>query len=140
MHELTGLLEGLGLDPYLGFLHQVDYGRPSLALDLLEPFRHAIADRFVLTMVNRQVIGADDFRPGPEGAGLHLEHRAIKRYFAEYEHWMTAKESGGFRNALRTETESLAAHLRSGQPFVPFLLDHSHEGNIAPCNTSSATT
>ena len=51
MHELTGLLEGVGMDPYLGFLHQIDYGRPSLALDLLEAFRHPIADRLVLTLV-----------------------------------------------------------------------------------------
>ena len=47
MNELCALLEGAGLDPYLGFLHQVDYGRPSLALDILEPFRHPLADRLV---------------------------------------------------------------------------------------------
>ena len=44
-HELTALLEGFGLDPYLGFLHQPDYGRPSLALDLVETLRHPVADR-----------------------------------------------------------------------------------------------
>jgi len=64
MHELTALAEGAGLDPYLGFLHQVDYGRPSLALDLMEAFRHPVADRLVLTLVNRQVLGSDDFRTG----------------------------------------------------------------------------
>ena len=52
----TALLEGAGLDPYLGFLHQVDYGRPSLALDLIEPFRHPVADRLVLKLVNLRVL------------------------------------------------------------------------------------
>ncbi len=41
-HELVGLLDALGLDPHVGFLHQLDHGRPSLALDLLEPFRHPV--------------------------------------------------------------------------------------------------
>ena len=40
MNEIRALVEGAGMEPpNLGFLHQVDYGRPSLALDLLEPFR-----------------------------------------------------------------------------------------------------
>ena len=42
MHELTALLEGAGLDPYLGFLHQPDYGRPSLALDIVENLESAL--------------------------------------------------------------------------------------------------
>lgn len=46
-HELTGLLDGVGLDPHLGFPHQMDYGRPSLALDLVEAFRAPVADRLV---------------------------------------------------------------------------------------------
>jgi len=61
MHEFTGLLEGAGLDPYLGFLHQPDRGRPSLALDLMEPFRHPLADRLVLTLVNHAMIQERDF-------------------------------------------------------------------------------
>ncbi len=38
--ELQSLLDGIGFDPYLGFYHQIKYGRPSLALDLVEEFRH----------------------------------------------------------------------------------------------------
>ena len=36
--ELSSLLDAMGYDPYIGFFHQLDYGRPSLALDLLEDF------------------------------------------------------------------------------------------------------
>src|SRR5207247_1013107 len=72
MHELTALLEGAGLDPYLGFLHQVDYGRPSLALDVMEAFRHPVADRLVLTLVNREMLDAGDFHSGGERPGVFL--------------------------------------------------------------------
>ena len=64
MTDLTGLLEAQGLDAYLGFLHQPDFGRPSLALDILEPFRHPVADRFVLTLLNKRILQADDFGAG----------------------------------------------------------------------------
>jgi len=45
--ELTGALAAQGLDPFVGVLHDLDYGRPSLALDLLEEFRQPIIDRLV---------------------------------------------------------------------------------------------
>ena len=45
---LAGMLEARGLDPALGFFHEPRPGRPSLALDLLEEFRHPVVDRFVL--------------------------------------------------------------------------------------------
>ena len=67
MHEAAALLEGMGLDASLGFLHQPDYGRPSLALDVVEPFRHPVADRLVLTLVNKRIMEAADFRT--EGPG-----------------------------------------------------------------------
>lgn len=51
----------IGLDPYLGFFHEVDYGRPSLALDLMEEWRPYVADALVLELVNRGTLKADDF-------------------------------------------------------------------------------
>ncbi len=51
-NEMHSLICAVGFDPYIGFFHGIDYGRPSLALDLIEPFRHAIIDRFTLYLVN----------------------------------------------------------------------------------------
>ena len=74
--ECTSALQGVGLDPYVGFLHKDRPGRPSLALDLLEEFRAPWADRFVLTLVNRRQIQLKDFVTEASGAvGLKDEPR-----------------------------------------------------------------
>lgn len=67
-HSCRSALESVGLDPAVGFLHRDRPGRPSLALDLLEEFRHPIADRLVLSLINLQTVQAKDFIIGPTGA------------------------------------------------------------------------
>jgi len=67
-HECSSALQGVGLDPYVGFLHQDRPGRQSLALDLLEEFRASWADRFVLTLINRKQIQLNDFISEASGA------------------------------------------------------------------------
>mgnify|MGYP001114156753 CR=1 FL=1 len=59
--ELTVILYSIGFDPMLGIYHQPRYGRPSLALDLAEPFRPLIADSTVLTLVNNGEVSAQSF-------------------------------------------------------------------------------
>lgn len=67
-HECSSALMGVGLDPYVGFLHQDRPGRASLALDLLEEFRAPWADRFVLTLFNRKQLQENDFSYEASGA------------------------------------------------------------------------
>ncbi len=64
--DCRSALETVGLDPQLGFLHRVRPGRASLALDLMEEFRAPLADRLVLTLINRGQVSRGDFvwRPG----------------------------------------------------------------------------
>lgn len=66
--DCTAALSGVGLDPYVGYLHQDRPGRKSLALDLMEEFRAPIADRFVLTIINRGQIKNRDFIKDSSGA------------------------------------------------------------------------
>ena len=66
--EAASALESVGLDPYMGFLHRSRPGRASLALDLMEELRPVIADRFVLTLINRREVGEDGFVTKENGA------------------------------------------------------------------------
>lgn len=66
----AGALEGVGLDAYVGFLHQDRPGRRSLSLDVMEELRAAMADRFVLGLVNRKMIQGNHFDKQGDGAVL----------------------------------------------------------------------
>lgn len=59
--ELTITLQGIGFDPFLGFLHKPRYGRPSLALDLAEEFRPLVGDSVVLTLINNEEVSPKSF-------------------------------------------------------------------------------
>lgn len=59
--DLTIVCHAIGFDPFIGFYHQPRFGRPALALDLMEPFRPLVADSAVLTAVNTRMVGPDDF-------------------------------------------------------------------------------
>ena len=59
--EMLVTLIGVGFDPYMGFLHQARYGRPALALDLMEEFRPLVADSVVISLINTGEIREQDF-------------------------------------------------------------------------------
>ena len=75
--ETASALQGVGLDPYVGFLHTDRPGRLSLALDLLEEFRAWRCDRFVLTLINRKQVKATDFTEEASGA-IRMKDEARK--------------------------------------------------------------
>lgn len=79
----TVTLSAVGFDPYRGFYHQPRYGRPALALDLMEPFRPLIAESAVIQAINNGEVQASDFvRAGPAAA---LKPDGRKRFIAAYE-------------------------------------------------------
>lgn len=82
--ECISALQGVGLDPYVGFLHKDRPGRSSLALDLLEEFRAPWADRFVLTLINRRQIQLGDFVTEGSGA-VRLKDDARKALLVAYQ-------------------------------------------------------
>lgn len=81
MMDCASALEGVGLDPYVGFLHTDRPGRRSLALDLMEELRPIMVDRLVLTAVNNRVVGPDDFVMRETGE-VRLDERGRKALFA----------------------------------------------------------
>jgi len=81
--DWTVTLFTVGFDPMMGFYHQPRYGKPALALDLMEPFRPVIAESVVVGVINNGEVGADDFyeRTG----GVLLKPPARKRLIEAYE-------------------------------------------------------
>lgn len=73
--ELAGVCHAVGLDPFLGFLHQPRYGRPALALDLMEEFRPLVADSVAISLVNRGEIDSGDFIRSATGTALNEQGR-----------------------------------------------------------------
>jgi CRISPR-associated protein Cas1 len=80
-------LSAAGLDPLLGFYHQPRFGRPALALDLMEEFRPLVADSVVIGAVNGGGFGAEDFTTHP--TGVALKPAARRRLLMAYERRMT---------------------------------------------------
>ncbi len=84
LSDCRAAAEGVGLDPQIGFLHEVRPGRPSLALDLMEELRSPLADRLVTTLINRRQVKPEDFRVRPGGAWL-LTDDARKQVVVAYQ-------------------------------------------------------
>src|SRR5579871_4179357 len=81
--DLTVACYAVGFDPYVGYYHQPRFGRPALALDLMEPFRPLIADSAVLTAVNTGMVTARDFVR--VGGSVALTASGRKGFFRAYE-------------------------------------------------------
>jgi len=83
-----GAIEQVGMDPYIGYLHGVRPGKPSLALDLMEELRPLFVDRLVLTVTNRGQISTRHFDTLPGGT-VQLTDDGRKVFL---EQWSTARE------------------------------------------------
>ena len=76
-NEVASALETVGLDPYVGFLHQDRPGRPSLALDLMEELRPVFADRLAISLINRKQICGKGFTK-KESGGIIMDDETRK--------------------------------------------------------------
>jgi CRISPR-associated protein Cas1 len=82
--DCSGAVEGVGLDPQIGYLHALRPGRPALALDLVEELRAVLADRLALTLINRRQISRADFEERPGGA-ISLTEAGRKTVLVAYQ-------------------------------------------------------
>lgn len=115
--ELTGVCHAVGLDPFLGFLHQPRYGRPALALDLMEEFRPLIADSVVISLINRGELGVDDFVRSANGTFLKDAGRRAfwEAYFRRMDTDVSHPEFGykmSYRRMLEVQARQLWRFLR----------------------------
>ena len=82
--DCEAALEGVGLDPQVGYLHTLRPGRPALALDLMEEFRAWWADRLVLSLINRRQIRLHHFESRPGGA-VYLNETGRREVLTAYQ-------------------------------------------------------
>lgn len=83
-HDVASALEGVGLDPAVGFLHRDRPGRPGLALDIMEEFRPFLADRLALSLVNRQQVKGKNFHKTETGAVM-MDDKTRKEVLVSYQ-------------------------------------------------------
>lgn len=114
--DLTVTCHALGFDPYWGFYHQPRFGRPALALDLMEPFRPLIADSTVLTLINTRMITPSDFIQA--GPAVSLKAAGRRNFFRGYESRMDTLVTHplfeyrvSYRRLLEIQTRLLARFL-----------------------------
>ncbi|MDE0152344.1 MAG: CRISPR-associated endonuclease Cas1 [Gammaproteobacteria bacterium] len=125
--HMTIALSSVGFDPYRGFFHAPRYGRPALALDIMEPFRPIIADSTVLSVVNTGEVSADDFVTGTTGTALTSAGR--KKFVGAFERRLTQETTHpifGYRLSMRrlilVQARLLSRHLLGELPTYPHYL------------------
>ena len=115
----------VGFDPYVGFYHQPRFGRPALALDLMEEFRPLIAESAVLSCINNRVVNEGDFVRA--GKAVNLTAAGRKRFFLAYEQRMNSLLTHpifdykvSYRRALELQARMLAKTLTAEIPeYIP---------------------
>lgn len=122
--DVCVVARAVGLDPFLGFYHQPRYGRPALALDLMEEFRPLIADSVVLSAVNTGVVTPTDFQRHPVGVSLKPEARKrfVRAYERRLDELVTHPVFGyriSYRRVLEVQCRLLARHLLGELPEYP---------------------
>ena len=132
----------VGLDPYLGSLHSIDYGRPSLVLDLMEEFRPVIVDAVVIKLINKRIITPQDFYIQqdvelPENVEIEnlekeyypvlLTHQGTKKLITQYEKRLNEKidyeptgQNLSYRTVCLEQARLLVRHLKGEQEYVSY--------------------
>ncbi|CAH0121911.1 MULTISPECIES: type I-C CRISPR-associated endonuclease Cas1c [unclassified Paenibacillus] len=127
-NDMTSALEGVGLDAYIGFMHRDRPGRASLALDVMEELRGVFADRFVLSLINKKVVNAEDFIQKENGAVI-MTDEARKKFLTAWQNKKQEKITHPYLGEKipwglvpHVQALLLARHLRNDlDEYPPFL-------------------
>lgn len=131
LKDVTASVQVVGLDPYLGFFHTIDYGRPSLALDMMEEFRPVLVDPVVLGIVRAGEMSGSDFETtGRPKQPVRLKERIMDHLIQKYEQRSNEKfnhPDGGGQTSLRRIIELQVRRLArlmlgQGKTYQPFMI------------------
>lgn len=128
MHKVQSAIGVVGLDPYIGFLHSSQYGKPALALDLMEEFRGPIVDSVVITLINTLALKSEDFIA--ELGTFRMKEAARRTFLEKFEERMntliehpTFGYKVTYHRCLELQTRLLAKYLAHEIPtYPPFLV------------------
>lgn len=129
-NEMSAACHQAGLDPFLGFLHQVRPGRRSLALDLVEELRPVIVDSLVIAVLRRKVLKGEHFHQESATGAVLLRDEPRGVFLREYELRLLTRftygptgEKTSYRRGLALQAQQLARMLREPDlEYVPILL------------------
>ena len=126
MNHVLSAVQIAGFDPYIGYLHSEGYGKPALALDLMEEMRTPIVDSVVLTVVNKQILTAKHFE---DTLGVHqLTASGRKAFLEQFEQRLNTEiqhpvfqYKATYRRCLELQARLLAKWLMGEVPtYTPF--------------------
>ncbi|MFM7363247.1 MAG: type I-D CRISPR-associated endonuclease Cas1d [Cuspidothrix sp.] len=125
--QVMAAVNVVGLDPYIGYLHEVHHGQPAMVLDLMEEFRALISDSLVLSILNKQEIKPGDFN---ESLGAYrLKDNARKTFLEVFNKKMNDEFKHPvfdyrctYRRAIELQARLLSRHLQEGVPYKPLIL------------------
>ena len=144
-NDVQSAIKARGLDPYLGTLHEISYGRPSLACDLVEEYRCHLGDRMVLGLINRKMIRPEDFiyrdqppdnfideREMKEKRPVIMKPAVMRTFITAYEEMMGRKihlegdtSTVAYRTLIYRQVSAFADSLLADEAlYHPFTLDH----------------
>ncbi len=104
-----------GLNPYIGYYHGIRYGRPALALDIIEEFRSPVVDSFVMDMVlHRKILPSDDFEETYDG-GYRIKKEPRRKFLMEFE-----KRMKRVRRQMLTQAENVIDCVLKNKPYEGF--------------------
>jgi CRISPR-associated endonuclease Cas1 len=128
-NEMTALIHAHGLDPALPVFHVPDSGRPSLSLDLVEPFRPVIVEALTLDLFSRSMLQPQHFQP-LENGGIHLTPEGRKKLILQYEKRLQREffsTQRQHRTSLRQQLDNTVSRFKSAltspDEFSPFLIN-----------------
>jgi CRISP-associated protein Cas1 len=125
--QVTAAVHLAGLDPYIGYLHEVHHGQPAMVLDLMEEFRALVADNVVLSVLHNKEIQPKDFT---ESLGAYrLSDGGRKSFLQAFERKMSDEFTHPvfgylctYRRAIELQARLLGRHLQEGVPYKPLTL------------------
>lgn len=114
------------LDPRIGYLHESNYRRFSLNLDVAEIFKPVIVDRLIFFLIGKSMIHIDDFRE--EHGGIYLKKSALQRVVQEYEKKLQTtimarklRRRVSYRRLIRLELYKIQKHILGEEEYEPFV-------------------